>query len=179
MESAVDMTASSLESADLRLVQLHGMHLHQYDPPKRCHAPAFEPRYLCVCVHVERMRWSDRRCLSQSSLHKMRMQLVEEDHVHCANRDNSDLMSLQADSLCILVGKPLPPPPHTQITLSDCKSVPLVESWHDFESLNGCLLLSDEWDNTLEGGQSLLYFNQTACCYETLLLLNYDDLTGM
>lgn len=170
MESAVDMTASSPESADLRLVQLHEIHLHQYDPSKRCHAPAFEPRYLCVCVRIERMRWSDRRCLSQSSLHKMRMQLVEEDHVHCANRDNSDLMSLQADSLCILVGKTTPPPREAAAcNPSDCKSVPLVESWHDFESLNGCLLLS-EWDNTLEGGQSLLYFSQTACCYDTVLL---------
>lgn len=35
----------------------------------------------------------------------MRMQLVEEDHVHCVNGDNSDLISLEADSLCILVGK--------------------------------------------------------------------------
>lgn len=35
----------------------------------------------------------------------MRMQLVEEDHVHCVNRDNSDLISLQADSLCILIGR--------------------------------------------------------------------------
>lgn len=32
------------------------------------------------------------------------MPLVEEDHVHCVNRDNSDLIGLQADSLCILIG---------------------------------------------------------------------------
>lgn len=59
MESAVDMTASSLESADLLLVQLHGMHLHLYDPSKRCHVLAFEPRYLCVCVCVSIYRKLD------------------------------------------------------------------------------------------------------------------------
>lgn len=33
------------------------------------------------------------------------MPLVEEDHVHCVNRDNGDLTGLQADSLCILIGR--------------------------------------------------------------------------
>lgn len=113
MESAVDMTAPSLESADLLLVQLHGCICIYMIPPKRCHVPGFEPCYLqvcaCVCArvceHIHHIRWSDRRCLSRCTLHKMRMRLVEEDHVHCVNRDNSDLISLQADSLCILIGK--------------------------------------------------------------------------
>lgn len=57
-----------------------------------------------VYVHIQHRRWSDRRCLSRCALHGSGMPLVEEDHVHCVNRDNSDLIGLQADSLCILIG---------------------------------------------------------------------------
>lgn len=110
MESATDMTASSLQSKDPLLVQLHGahlLHLHLYDPSKCCHMLAFEPLSLSrarVCVHMRHIRWSDRRCLSPCALHGSGMPLVEEDHVHCVNRDNSDLIGLQANSLCILIG---------------------------------------------------------------------------
>lgn len=114
MESAVDMTASSLESADLPLVQLHGCICIYMIPQNAVTCWDFSLAQLCVCLvyvcvcvreHIHNIRWSDRRCLSRCTLHKMRMQLVEEDHVHCVNRDNSDLISLQADSLCILIGK--------------------------------------------------------------------------
>lgn len=74
---------------------------------------SFLPR-VCVRAHIARIRQSDRRCLSRCALHGSRMLLVEEDHVHCVNRDNSDLIGLQADSLCILIGwapdVSLPPP---------------------------------------------------------------------
>jgi len=33
------------------------------------------------------------------------MQLAEEDHAHCANRDNSGLIRLQMDSMGTLYGK--------------------------------------------------------------------------
>lgn len=126
MESAADMTASSLESADLQLVQLHGCICIYMIPQNAvmcwdlrlavCNC-ARVCECLCVCEHIHNIRWSDRRCLSRCTVHKLRMQLVEEDHVHCVNRDNSDLISLQADSLCILIGrasqmKPPPVSPH-------------------------------------------------------------------
>lgn len=122
MESATDMTASSPESEEPPLVQLHGvhlLHLHLYDPSKRCHMLAFEllspslRAFVRVCVRVQHIRWSDRRCLSWRALHGSGMPLVEEDHVHCVNRDNSDLIGLQADSFCILIGQApnVSPPP--------------------------------------------------------------------
>lgn len=55
MESATDMTASSLQSEDPPLVQLHGahlLHLHLYDPSKCCHMLAFEPLSLALFVHM-------------------------------------------------------------------------------------------------------------------------------
>lgn len=107
MESVVDMTASSLASVDLLLVQLHGCICIYMIPQNAVMCWDLSLAicvHVCVCEHIH-SRWSDRRCLSWCTLHKMRTHLVEEDHVHCVNRDNSDLISLQADSLWILIGK--------------------------------------------------------------------------
>lgn len=65
MESATDMTASSLQSEDPLLVQLHAvhlLHLHLYDPSKCCHMLTFEPlslsrsRFVRVRAHIQRIR---------------------------------------------------------------------------------------------------------------------------
>lgn len=107
--NAVDMTASILESADLMLVQLHGS-ICIYRIPKNpvmCGdlslCTCIYSVCGCVCVGVRDIRWSDRGRLSRCTLHKMRMQLVEEDYAHCVNRDNCDLISFRADSMCIRI----------------------------------------------------------------------------
>lgn len=99
----------------------------------------FRATRVCVRAHIAHIRRSDRRCLSRCALHGSRMLLVEEDHVHCVNRDNSDLIGLQADSLCILIGwapdVPLPPPsnqPWQQMWTSQTEPADIVvimESW--------------------------------------------------